>query len=101
MQQLPALMEKLSKNAPWLSMRPGLGPKVAAVAAEVAVTVVVDMVEAEVAAGMVTNVVVAAVVVDMVKDVVAEIVEDGAAADKSLTLENLVVRTVEHLVKRS
>jgi hypothetical protein len=91
-------MEKLSKNAPWLSMRPGLGPKVAAVAAEVAVMVEVDMVEAEVVAGMVTNVVVAAAAVDTVTDVVAEIVEDAAAADKSLTLENLVVRTVAYLV---
>jgi hypothetical protein len=91
-------MEKLSKNAPWLSMRLGLGPRAAVVAAEVVVTVVVDMVEAEVAAVMVTNV---AAVADMVTDVVAEIVVDGAAADKSLTLENLVVRTVEHRVQRS
>jgi hypothetical protein len=95
-------MEKLSKNAPWLSMRPGLGPKVAAVAAEVAVMVAVDMVEAGVAAGMVTDAVAAAVVEeDTVTSVVAEIVEDAAAADKSLTLENLVVRIVAHFVKRS
>jgi len=54
-----------------------------------------------VAVDMVTNVVVVAAVVDTVTDAVAEIAEDGAAADKSLILENLVVRTVEHLVKRS
>jgi hypothetical protein len=94
-------MEKLSKNEPWLSMRPGLGPKVAAVAAEVVGTGEEDMVEAGVAAGMVTNVVVVAAAVDTVTDVVAEIVEDAAAADKSLTLENLVVRIVAHFVKRS
>ena len=50
---------------------------------------------------MVTNVVVVAAAVDTVTDAVAEIAEDGAAADKSLIFENLVVRTVEHLVKRS
>jgi hypothetical protein len=100
MQQLPALMEKLSKNAPWLSMKPGLGQKAAVVAAEAAGTAAADMVEAGVAVDMVTNVVVVAAV-DTVTDAVAEIAEDGAAADKSLIFENLVVRTVEHLVKRS
>jgi hypothetical protein len=50
---------------------------------------------------LVTNVVVVAAAVDTVTDVVAEIVEDAAAADKSLTLENLVVRIVAHFVKRS
>jgi uroporphyrinogen-III decarboxylase len=101
MQQLPALMEKLSKNAPWLSMKPGLGQKAAVVAAEAAGTAAADMVEAGVAVDMVTNVVVVAAAVDTVTDAVAEIAEDGAAADKSLIFENLVVRTVEHLVKRS
>jgi hypothetical protein len=98
MQQLPALMEKLSKNAPWLSMKPGLGQKAAVVAAEAAGTAAADMV---VAVDMVTNVVVVAAAADTVTDAVAEIAEDGAAADKSLIFENLVVRTVEHLVKRS
>jgi hypothetical protein len=78
-------------------MRPDLGPKVVVVAAEAAGTAAVDMVEAGVAAGMVTNVVVAAAV-DTVTDAAAEIVEDAAAADKSLTLANLVVRTVKPLV---
>jgi hypothetical protein len=81
-------------------MKPGLGQKAAVVAAEAAGTAAADMVEAGVAVDMVTNVVVVAAV-DTVTDAVAEIAEDGAAADKSLIFENLVVRTVEHLVKRS
>jgi hypothetical protein len=69
-------MGKQSKSAPWWSMRPGPGPKVAVAAAEVVATAAADMVV--VAVDMVTDAVAAAV--DTVTSAAeGEIAADGAA----------------------
>jgi len=87
-------MEKQSKSVPWLSMKPGPGPKAApvVVAAEVVDTAVADtvvvaaetaeaVVDMEAAADMVTSAVVAEMVADGVADASDLLLEDFGCQD--------------------
>jgi hypothetical protein len=81
MQLSPDLMVKQLKNAPWLSMKPGPGPRAAAAAVEVVDTAVVaDTVAVGIAAAVVDMVV--AVVDTVTSVVVAEMAEEEAADAK-------------------